>query len=296
MYAWTGCQRWVAVATAVVVVSSIQVAAAPPAAALPALHMVITRNEGSFNQVNPKSAEANCPPGTLVVGGGGEIQGRQDWRFKLTGMEPKGAQGLKPSRFVASAVASSHSDPNQQDELWSLLAYALCVDAAAMQPYQIVSHTSLKTSGVFMSDAVRCLIPGTVAYSAGGLAPDPWGGFGLQMVRTSGPLDIGRATVRAAGNSVSTPWSMTTYVVCGPRKDGIAAYGNIVDGSWGSLQCPAAQQIHGAGGGLGLSDGGFTWLRNLFPNQNGLSMFVQMTASGPDSQTLAHATCAARTS
>jgi hypothetical protein len=54
--------------------------------------------------------------------------------------------------------------------------------------------------------------------------PDPYGGFGLQMVRTSGPLDIGRATVRATSNTVAKQWSMKSSVVCGPRKDGIAAH------------------------------------------------------------------------
>jgi hypothetical protein len=285
----------VAVATTLVVVAGLQTAAASPAVALPALQVVIADYEYGYNQDNPKWVEANCPPGKLVVGGGGQIQGRQDWRFFLTGLEPKSAEGLKPSRFVASAVAATSSDPNRPKEKWSMQAVALCVDAAAIQPYQIVSHLSLPTSGVFMSDTARCPA-GTVAYSAGGSAPDPWGGFGLQMVRTSGPLDIGRATVRAASSSVSQAWRMTTHVVCGPRKDGIAAYGNITDGSSSGLQCPAGQQIHGAGGGLGLSDGGFNWLRNLFPARNGLAMTVQMAVTSLGLQTVAHATCAARTS
>jgi hypothetical protein len=54
-------------------------------------------------------------------------------------------------------------------------------------------------------------------------------------------------------------------------------------------------QVHGAGGGLGLSDGGSNWIRALTP-ANGLpgSMTVRMTLQG-SYQMVASTTCATLT-
>ena len=62
--------------------------------------------------------------------------------------------------------------------------------------------------------------------------------FGLQLVRTSGPLDIARATVRAFGPAVPDPWRLSTYAVCGPRKDGIVAAARVATGPFVGVSCP----------------------------------------------------------
>lgn len=287
MYAQHKSRRWVSVAVVAVVVTSLQIATAQPAAALPALQLVV---QGSGFGPNPtKQAVAPCPSGKVVVGGGGEIVGNETRTTVLTSLQPLSAAGIQPARFVASGRALATAGD------WSIVAYALCVDTAAMQPYLINETTSPSSTSVFRSGTSRCPA-GMVAYSAGGIAPP---GFGLQMVRTSGPLDIGRATVRATTNTVNESSRMKTSVVCGPRKDDIAAQVNIVNGSFAGLQCPTGQQIHGAGGGLGLTDGGTNWLRSLRPTltqQEPRGMTVRMTLQNPGYQTLAHATCASRTS
>ena len=138
---------------------------------------------------------------------------------------------------------------------------------------------------------------GRVAYSAGATTSNT-SRFGLQLVRTSGPLDIARATVRAFGTAVPDPWQLSTYAVCGPRKDGIVAAGRVAGGPQVGVSCPErTQQIHGAGGGLGLSDGGTNWIRALRPAnvQSPGSMTVRMSLLNPGYQVVAYTTCATRT-
>jgi hypothetical protein len=290
MYTRTAGRRWIAAAAVAVVVATIQIVTTQPAAALPALVVKVADYSGGVSPVSFKWVEANCPAGQVVVGGGAEIIGNPAHTVVLTGLEPHTPEGLKPYRFVVYGAALV------SDDLWNLRAYALCVNAAAMQPYRVVEQPNLPSSGTFKSATVPCPA-GMVAYSAGGSVSNHYGGLGLQLVRTSGPLDIGRATARVTSSSITIPWSITTYAVCGPRKDSIAAAGSIVNRPISSLQCPPGQQLHGAGGGLGLTDGGPPWIRDLhpvlgFPG----SMTVQMTRNNPSSETLAHATCATRTS
>jgi hypothetical protein len=88
---------------------------------------------------------------------------------------------------------------------------------------------------------------------------------------------------------------MHTFAVCGPRKDGIAAVAHLAPGPTVGVSCPAGMQIHGAGGGLGLTNGGRNWIRTLRPaNTLPGSMTVRMSLMSPVSM-VAHTTCATRT-
>jgi hypothetical protein len=287
----TTVRRWVAAAAVAVVVAGLQVVTAQPAAALPPLTLK-TGESGAIGPGGVKSAEALCAANQVVVGGGGEVIGNPQLTTVITALEPRAIEGATPPRFVVRARALAFPD---SQESWGLKAYALCAPAASMQPYLIVRSTSSPSEARFRAGTATCT-GGRVAYSAGATTSNT-SRFGLQMVRTSGPLDIARATARAFA-AVQNPWTLTTIAVCGPRKDGIAAYGRIAGGPITSLQCPeGTQQIHGAGGGLGLSDGGTNWIRELRPAnvQSPGSMTVRMSLLNPDYQVVAHATCATRT-
>ena len=281
-------RRWVPVAAVAVVVAGLQVVAAPPAATLPPLTLK-TGTSGVLSPGGVKSAQALCAANQVVVGGGGEVIGEPSHTTVLTALEPHTVEGATPARIVVRARALTF--PNFR-EAWQLRAYALCAPAASMQPYLIVESTSTTSQLRFRAGTARCP-GGRVAYSAGATTSST-SNFGLQLVRTSGPLDIARATVRAFGTAVPDPWRLSTYAVCGPRKDGIVAAARVAGGPRVSVSCPeGTQQIHGAGGGLGLSDGGTNWIRTLRPSPG--SMTVRMSLLNPDYQVVAHATCATRT-
>jgi len=185
--------------------------------------------------------------------------------------------------------------PNFQ-EYWQLKAYALCAPAASMQPYRIMQHTSTSSQDKFRTQTAKCPA-GQVAYWAGATTSNT-SRFGLQLVRTSGSLDMAHATARAFGAAVPEQWRLSTFAVCGPHKDGIVAATRTTAGPYVGVSCPeGTQQIHGAGGGLGLSDGGTNWIRALRPAslQSPGSMSVRMSLMNPGVQVTAATTCATRT-
>ncbi|WP_433264778.1 hypothetical protein ACQPZF_36055 [Actinosynnema sp. CS-041913] len=291
-------RRWVSVATAAFVVAGLQVVTAGPAVALPATTVRTGFSEGGHSPGLTKWAEALCPAGQVVVGGGGEVLGEPQRTTVLTAVEPHTPEGPKPYRFVvqARALAWKLNGPNED---WQLKAYALCVPAASMPGYRIESYVSLPTTDRFMAHRAVCR-NGLVAYSAGATTSDTTA-FGLQLVRTSESLDITRATARAFFTPVTKEWSLTAIAVCGPRKDGIVAAGQVGPGPLVGVSCPAGttQQIHGAGGGLGLTDdGGTNWIRELRPGQEASapsSTRVRMSLQGPPGEAVAHTTCATKT-
>jgi hypothetical protein len=290
----TAGRRWLAAAAAVaaVVVAGLQVVTAQPAAALPPLTLK-TGTSGPVSTGAVKSAEAFCAANQVVVGGGGEVVGNPPHTTVLTALEPHAVEGATPPRFVVRARALAFP---QFQEVWQVKAYALCAPAASMQPYLIVKSTSTTSQLRFRAGTATCP-GGRVAYSAG-VTTSNTSAFGVQLVRTSGPLDIARATVRAFGTAVPAPWQLSTFAVCGPRKDGIVAVARVAAGPIVGVSCPAGtQQIHGAGGGLGLTDGGTNWIRELRPAnvQSPGSMTVRMSLMNPGYEVVAHTTCATRT-
>ena len=198
----TAGRRWLAVAAVVVV--GLQVVTARPAAALPPL----TLKTGTSGVISPgalKWAQAFCRFDQVVVGGGAEVVGEPPHTTVITALEPHAVEGPTPPRFLVQARAL-RPDLN---ESWQLKAYALCAPEASMQPYLIMKSTSSTSQLRFRAGTAKCP-GGRVAYSAG-VTTSNTGRFGVQMVRTSGPLDIARATVRAFSTAVPAPWRMSTY-------------------------------------------------------------------------------------
>ena len=294
MVSLTAGRRWLAAAAAtyaVAVVAGLQMVTAQPAAALPPL----TLNTGTSGPVSTepaKSAEAFCGLDQVVVGGGGEVVNEPAHTTVLTALEPHAVEGPTPPRFVVRAFALAWP---QHQEFWSVTAYALCAPAASMQPsYLIMKSTVSGLTSPFKAGTAKCP-GGRVAYSAG-VTTSNTSRFGVQLVRTSGPLDIARATVRAFGTAtVLDSWDLSTFAVCGPRQGEIVAASQVATGPTVSVSCPAGMQIHGAGGGLGLTDGGTNWIRTLRPaNTLPGSMTVRMSLTNPDYEMVAHTTCSTR--
>src|SRR5437660_1152342 len=106
---------------------------------------------------------------------------------------------------------------------WWLAAAAVTYAVAVVAGLQMV--TAQPVAGLtspFKAGTAKCP-GGRVAYSAG-VTTSNTSRFGVQLVRTSGPLDIARATVRAFGTAtVLDSWDLSTFAVCGPRQGEIVA-------------------------------------------------------------------------
>jgi hypothetical protein len=135
------------------------------------------------------TAHALCPAGTRVVGGGGRVFDFEQKLGRLTVLNPS---------FTGFRVEAE--SPNKANiGNWRVFAYAICADRDALADYQIVARSRFDNT-TFKDTAAKCP-SGTVAYGAGARVRGPGtvgadGRIGLQLNRTSGPLDISRATGR----------------------------------------------------------------------------------------------------
>ena len=159
-------------------------------------------------------------------------------------------------------------------------------------------------SATFLGGTAACQ-GDRVAYGAGGYINDPFPNFqgrlGLQLIRTSNPLDIGRATAREDSSPHGTPnnWWLTTYVVCAKAEGDVHIEGNGAPS--GSLTATsycdrAIQRVHGGGGGAsgpGVSDAGRSWLKAIVPSADLRSVSTTMVGQDdPSGGVVAHHTCA----
>jgi hypothetical protein len=229
---------------------------------------LVTRS--SFLGTDPSpTVTAPCPPGTRVVGGGGRVFDSEQKRGRLTVLDPA------PTGFRVEAESPNLANIGN----WRVFAYAVCADSDALDDYTIVPRTRFDAQ-TFKDTAARCP-SGTVAYGAGASVRvgtgDADGRIGLQLNRTSGPLDISRAAGRVDTSFGSVGnWTLTSEVICAKRAGGIRVDGGLSLGDSVNASCDTGR-VHGPGGGGGLRDGGPSWLYSIQPFNDLRSVNVRMT-------------------
>ncbi|HWM11952.1 MAG TPA: hypothetical protein VNO82_21510 [Solirubrobacteraceae bacterium] len=284
-----GAGRLQVVLAACVAVAAIA-AAVIPQDAQAAVELDRTSKSTATDYDPTKSIRANCPAGTHVLGGGGIIRDSGEDIARLTALYPSGRDdhggGLSPDGFTASAETVFHG----QYVPWSLTAYAICSDRDNFEDFDIVvEEIRNDASERFVAGTARCP-SGTVAYSAGAeifqYIYTHKGRIGLQMVRTSGPMDIGRATAREnTPLDTPNPWWLRTYAVCAkevgdPRVEGA---GDPDGDHVARSTCSPGRYLRGAGGGAsgpGITDAGRSWLKAIIPSDTLRNVEVSM--AGPD--------------
>jgi hypothetical protein len=180
-----------------------------------------------------------------------------------------------------------------------------------MNDYEIRGAVTANLTTAPHAEAVARCPEGTVAWGAGGkvfASPDarPTGQLGLQLVRTSAPLDSARATARESADGFDGFWRVRSIVVCADRRitvppnppspplrdSGIRADGAVAFFStFATDRCPEGLRAHGLGGGAGTSDSGPVWLRSITPRNDLRGVSVRMSGV-PTSGIVAHQTCA----
>jgi hypothetical protein len=290
-----GCRRGrrVAVLAALAAIAAgASLAAAAPAGAV--LGLQVYQGTSVDDTWPTKLARADCPASKHIVGGGGRVLGRSDVR--LTALMPisisEQPDPALPDRFHAIAQAPSLS---QSGNAWRVVAYAICADRNFLDDrnYQIVPDANhLSSSAQFQRSAAVCPA-GTVAYSAGANIESPNGRVGLQLNRTSGPQDISRATARE-DTGYTGSWKVRSYAVCAGSSGSMHFEDTIAPGAFAEHRCGGSYQLHGPGGGGGLTDGGPSWLTRIEPDTLHKKVTVQLTAplSPSIGGMVAHATCA----
>ncbi|HWM07998.1 MAG TPA: hypothetical protein VNO82_01595 [Solirubrobacteraceae bacterium] len=272
--------RWAVAACAAAIVGG---AGASPAAAFPELDR---RAEASLDTATgAKEVRAHCKAGWEVIGGGGFVDDHGRKHARLTGLMPRHDYGGSGDFFEARAETPYLGETFA----WKLTAYAICVRTSAIDGYEIAwDFGEPARSSRFRTAAARCPA-GKVAYGAGAGLVDANGRVGLQLNRTSGPLDISRATAREDG-SYDDDWRLGSVAVCAYPEGGIHAEDLIDPGADATMTC-ASGRIHGPGGGGGLTDEGPGWLRKIYPSGDLRSVQVGLTAKIASGDMIVHSTC-----
>ncbi len=258
------------------IAGSAQLAGASPATAAGSLDLERRAGiSGLRSMDSPKIAQAFCPNGKVVVGGGAEVEGGGEdvtTEPRLTRLRPLGRN------FDVTAEAPN----NDSQSPWLVRAYAICADARDLDSYQIMPGSSEADSQTFKDAYADC--PGdTVAFGSGAEITYPDHPFpfparvGLQLTRTSGPLDIARATGREYHGGYVSTWSVTSYAICAKRAANIHAENTGAPGEKASHKCSPGSFVHGAGGGGGLTDGGPVFLRYIVPTETLSHVHARLT-------------------
>jgi hypothetical protein len=242
-----------------------------------------------------KPATAYCSPGKRVVGGGAAIaEGGGHHVVRLVWLVPQHPGGSLRDSFTARAESPSLLRGFD----WRLTAYAICINqSATSSAYRIVPGLTAGPDA-FKTAAARCP-GGTVALGAGaaihaGADRTGQGVIGLQLNRTSRPLDISRAAARISLSSYGA-WALVSYAICDRPAGAIHVESSPVPGP-GTAEathfCASpGDWVRGIGGGGGLRDNGQAFLRELSPSFDLKGVTVKMTAA-PVGGTLAYHTCA----
>ena len=163
----------------------------------PVIKSALTQFDSNPGQ---KTALAQCPAGTRVIGGGGRVNGGQ--HVVITRQQP--FHGVNDT-FVVSA----QEDQTGTAQFWAVQAFAIC--SVPLPGLEIVSAAGLSGSSGFQGKSVDCG-PGKNVLGVGGRII---GGAGQVSLNTQA-LFPNRASAGGLEDSdgFSGQWSVTAYAVC----------------------------------------------------------------------------------
>jgi hypothetical protein len=272
------------------VVGAVALATPPSALAIPGLERKAGPVVSGTHPV--KLSSVSCPLNKHVIGGGASVddEGRKSVRLtKLWPFSPA-SPSLKDSWTAVAEAADL-----DRSFSWSLQSFAICAYKSDLENYRSAQYWSGRDPAEPFKTAAPGCPPGTVAYGAGAeVTPYETGQLGLQLNRTSGPLDIARAAGRRAPNFTGSWWDVRSKVICAAPQGEIQAAGAVAPGATATMSCPSGFKVHGPGGGGGLTDGGPAWLQKIVPRPGLDGVDVALTAPLYPSigGIVAHSTCA----
>jgi hypothetical protein len=251
---------------------------ASPASAVPGVGWYT--GSSAWSSAATRTVKVDCPTGQRVLGGGGWANDNGARTVLLTELRP--IRGGLDS-FQASAVEPTRGFAAS----WQLNAYAICAPAQA--GHEIKEASTSSGSPTFAGVDARCTAGRRAVQAGARITAGTAGTVGLHMVRTDGPLTIGRATARETVASGVT-WTLTAYVICVSGLPGQHVEGEIFAGPDALMGCRSGR-LHGIGGGGGVYDLGPYWLQGVVPNSNLGAGAVYMTGAIPERMAM-HITCA----
>jgi hypothetical protein len=182
----------------------LQVAAQGPASASTVPNATVVGSPSVFSLKAVKTADAPCPTGKKVLGGGARVNGAD--HVVITQQQPISTSSGDLFR------ASASEDQDGFAGTWALQAFAICSDPLA--GLTIVSQAGTAGSSTFQAVSATCPA-GTRALGAGGRID---GGRGQVQLGTIAEGSLGPNRSTAAGtedlDGLSGTWNVTAFTVC----------------------------------------------------------------------------------
>jgi hypothetical protein len=270
-------------ATAVVSVTVVPSASAVSGLVLTSARSVDTGSEGF------KWAQAVCPAGTSVLGGGADVSGGGNGVHLSSGLPLAGF----PDSFYATAMEDSQGYSGS----WTLSAWAVC--GSGVSGWQIVQADTAADPGSPSVAAVATCPAGKRVIGVGGAVS---GGSPYVLDSVDPGEDLGDAFVEAVGDETTpiegSAWGVHAYAVCIDPVPGqqvvTATTGWSTANKTVGVTCPRGTRAHGVGGGL-RGAFGQAHLDRLAPRSSGADVDARqdVTGAGGEWRAYAYAICAA---
>lgn len=266
--------RLAALTAAAVALTAAQLAFASPASASVGSDLRLVPGQSATDSGYSKTAVAQCPAGTVVYGGGGDIVGAGH-EVILYELDSRGDR----HRFYASA----HEDANGYGGTWTVYAWAVCGPDRPELGLSYIQATKITNTGSRFNRATATCPAGKKVISVGGAVAGTFWYFqhqapGLVLDSLIPSSDLRSVSVDGYQEQAANvnDWGVLATAICGYAPAGLQLAAAVTSGSSTSdkvltKECPSGTRALSAGGGL-TGARGEAHLDRLVPHhQSGLT-------------------------
>jgi hypothetical protein len=257
--------RWrpAAIAAALLATAGVLGAGAAPALAISGIEEV--RAISVIDSSSAKTAEAKCPRGKDVIGGGGGLvwdAQHQSYNVILTRLQPFHAWNRQQDSYIAGASETSTGEAGD----WWIEAVALCADP--VPGLHVASEQGGFSSAAMQNPEAHC-DPGEKVLGTGAQVSVTNGEVGLQVARASTTGNWSYAFAHEDPDGYQYGWYSWAYAVCAPEPAGYdvinapSAYHDSEAAKTGTATCPAGTALTGAGGATSFNAPGNVFLSRI---------------------------------
>lgn len=191
------------------------------------------------NSANNKRADVSCPAGTVVLGGGGEIDGAFG-RVGLRSVEPYlGWDG----RYHVSVTAAEI--PRNTLQAWKVRAIAACGKRPAGYSITRWKHSVSDSSTVFKTADAPCPA-GRKPIGYGARVTGGSGNVSLRTMNVTGGTRTVRVSASEAAEDATSRWYVSGLAVCASAGQ-VEKLGHWSTSGSANVLCPVNQKALGAG-------------------------------------------------
>jgi hypothetical protein len=236
--------------------------------------------ESPINSTGAKSITVSCPAGKKVIGAGGQINIAASGAAALDEITPlPNLSGVNVVGVETGAGTASN---------WSVKAYAICANSAAIAGLQLVSVESPINSTAAKSATVSCPAGKKVIGAGGQINTAASGRVALDEITPLPNLSGVNVVGVETGGGTAGNWSVKAYAICGNSAlAGLQLIGaegpiNSTAAKSATVSCPAGKKVIGAGGQINTAASGQVVLDEItpLPNLSGVTAVGVETGAG----------------